>query len=89
MGINARGILGELGKISAMLPEEGIKVCLGSPVSIIYDARAVCALMQRCPDVAGLISNNFGEVDPLIDECLLLLRGRLKDIDQCNEVVLW
>jgi len=44
MGINARGILSELRKISAMLPEEGIKVCLRSPVGIINDARAA----DRC-----------------------------------------
>jgi hypothetical protein len=60
MGVNARGIQGELCEVSTMLPEEGIKVCLGSPVSIVHDARAVCAFVQRCPDVAGLISNRFG-----------------------------
>ena len=89
MGIDARGVLAELRELCSMPLQEGIKVCLGSPVCIVDDTSAVCAFVQCCPDVARLIPHLFGEANPLIDECLLLLRGRLKDVDQCDQVALF
>ena len=81
MGIDARGVLAELREVCSMPLQECIKVLLGSPVGIVDDTRAVCAFVQGCSDVARLIPHLFGEANPLIDECLLLLRGRLKDVD--------
>jgi hypothetical protein len=72
-----------------MPPQEGIKIRLRSPVGIVDDTRAISAFVQSGPHVARLIPHRFSEANPLIDECLLLLRGRLKDVDQGDQVILF
>src|SRR6266700_346035 len=89
VGIDLRGVLAELRKVCSMPLQEGIKVRLGSPVCIVDDTSAVCAFVQCCPDVARLIAHLFGEANPLIDECLLLLRSRIKDVNQCDQVAIF
>ena len=89
VGIDARGVLTELREVYAMSLQEGIKVRLRSPVCIVDNTGAICAFVQCCPDVTRLIPYLFGEANPLIDKCLLLLRGRLKDVDQCDQSVLF
>jgi hypothetical protein len=43
---------------------------------------SACAFVQRRPQEARLILHRFGEANPLIDERLLLLRRRIKGVDQ-------
>src|SRR6266567_1348189 len=88
VGIDLRGVLAELREVCSMPLQESIKVRLGSPVCIVDDTSAVCAFVQCCPDVARLIPHLFGEANPLIDESLLLLRGRIKDVNQCDQVAI-
>src|SRR6266516_4228600 len=79
MGIDARGVLAELREVCSMPLQEGIKVCLGSPVGIVDDTGAVCAFVQCCPDVARLIPHLFGEANPLMHERLSLPMNALDE----------
>src|SRR6266536_5972742 len=72
-----------------MPPQKGVKVRLGFPLRIVDHASTVCAFMQCYPDHARLIFYLFSKASPLIDQCLLLLGRRLKDIDQSYQVTLF
>jgi hypothetical protein len=67
MRIDARGVLAKLREICAVLVQEGIKVCLRSPVGIVDDPSTVGALVQGCSDIARLSPYGFGEANPLIN----------------------
>src|SRR5258708_12027611 len=72
-----------------MPPQKGVKVRLGSPLGIVDHAGAICTFVQCYPDHARLIFYLFSKASPLIDQCLLLLGRRLKDIDQSYQVTLF
>src|SRR5260370_11583001 len=71
-----------------MPPEKGAKVRLGSPLGIVDHAGAICTFVQCYPDHAKLIFYLFSKASPLIDQRLLLLGRRLKDIDQRDQIPL-
>ncbi len=84
--IDALGERAESGELLAVLLQEVVPVRVGSPLRVVVDAGAVCASVQCRPDEAGLILHRVGEATPLIDQRLLLLRFRLKNVDQRHQV---
>src|SRR5260370_10431454 len=72
-----------------MPPEKGAKVRLGSPLGIVDHAGAICTFVQCYPDHAKLIFYLFSKASPLIDQRLLLLGRRLKDINQRDQIPLF
>ena len=72
-----------------MPPQKGVKVRLGSPLGIVDHAGAICTFVQCYPDHARLILYLFSKASPLIEQRLLLLGRRLKDIDQRDQIPLF
>src|SRR5581483_3007698 len=88
MGIHKYSVLPQLREFSAVSLYKGVEIGLGSPVCIVDDAGAICAFVQCRCDEAWLVLDLFGEARPRIDKRLLLLWGRIKDIDQGHQIVL-
>src|SRR5712692_7742586 len=80
MGIDALGERATGVHLLAVLLHKALKVLLRSPLRIVDDAGAVGASVQRRSDEARLLLHLFSEAYPLIDQRLLKLRLRLKDV---------
>src|SRR5262245_25642003 len=88
MRIDTYGELSAVRELLAVLFHKALPVRLRSPLRVVKDAGAVGAAVQRCPNQARLLLHCFDEVHPMLNQCLLLLRGRLEDIDQCDQMAL-